>query len=415
MKSLLVIGYTFPPQLNPESLLLSRTLGALVRLGWQATVLTIMPECSLDPMDSSLLTNVPASVEVVRAPSLERLLFSNAGPRKLFSRSLLLMGLPEVKFAWYFSALRAAQRLARGTRFDAILSWACYHTSNVVGLGLKRVMQLPWVAHFSDPWVDNPYFRSAPLQRWVCRRMEKAVIREADAVVFVTREAADVVMRKYPPPWRERIHVIPHGFDRELLGGIRLGPMHGGPLHLVYTGSFYQRMRTPLGLLEGLRLLGQDRPLQGQLKVTLIGPNAELYRPAAEEMGLLDVVKFHSLLPFTQTLQAAAEADVLLLIDGSSRAGGLFLPSKLVDYLMFRKPILGLTPEPGASATLLRRLGCPVVPPDEPPAIAHALSQLLALSRSGQLAVPPSFDRVAQEYDIQFTTRLLHGVLDHCG
>ena len=46
---------------------------------------------------------------------------------------------------------------------------------------------------------------------------------------------------------------------------------------------------------------------------------------------------------------------MLLVIDAPADES-LFLPSKLIDYLPARKPILGLTPARGASADLIRAL-----------------------------------------------------------
>jgi hypothetical protein len=89
----------------------------------------------------------------------------------------------------------------------------------------------------------------------------------------------------------------------------------------------------------------------------------------------------------------------------------VFLPSKLVDYLPLRKPIVGITPEPGASARLLRRLGCPVAPPDDVAAIASVLDGLVEQWRAGTLGVSESFDRVAAEFDIRATAGLLNAAL----
>jgi hypothetical protein len=85
----------------------------------------------------------------------------------------------------------------------------------------------------------------------------------------------------------------------------------------------------------------------------------------------------------------------------------------LIDYLAFRKPILGLTPDPGASAALLRRLGCPVAPVSDIGAIRARLADLIGRYRCGALAVDPSFDVVAAEFEIARTTEKLHDVLIH--
>jgi hypothetical protein len=99
------------------------------------------------------------------------------------------------------------------------------------------------------------------------------------------------------------------------------------------------------------------------------------------------------------------------VIDAPSQAPSLFLPSKLVDYLMFNKPILGLTPPQGATADLLQRLECPTAPPDDAARIAEILADLLKSWQAGTLAVSPVFATVAAEYDIRQTVRRLDGIL----
>jgi hypothetical protein len=70
-----------------------------------------------------------------------------------------------------------------------------------------------------------------------------------------------------------------------------------------------------------------------------------------------------------------------------------------------------VTPEDGASARLLHRLGCPVAPPDDIDAIATALADLVRRWREGTLSVSASFDGVASEFDISRTAGVLHDVL----
>ncbi|MBI4644174.1 MAG: glycosyltransferase [Deltaproteobacteria bacterium] len=237
-------------------------------------------------------------------------------------------------------------------------------------------------------------------------------MHQAGAVFFVNSQTADLVMGKYPPAWREKTYIMPHGFDARVLpeGSPSAGPRQR--LRMVYTGRFYQGRRTPEGLLQALQILQNTRNLAEQLEVRLIGPFASAYQALAQDLGLGRVVICREEVPFLESVKEAAAADVLLVIDAPSDGPNLFLPSKLVDYLAFRKPILGLTPKEGASADLLRRLGCPVAAPDDPEGIAQAVAQLLDLWQAGQLGVSPGFDTAARQYDIRETTRLLDRVLE---
>jgi hypothetical protein len=147
------------------------------------------------------------------------------------------------------------------------------------------------------------------------------------------------------------------------------------------------------------------------LDVRFVGPHVEEFRRDATALGIDGAITFKGRVSAADAAAEAASADVLLVIDAPSDTPSVFLPSKLVDYLAFRKPILGVTPPRGASASLLTRLGCPIAAPDDVDAIAAALKTLVAGWRDGTLAVGPDFDRVASEFDIRCTARQLGDVL----
>src|SRR5262249_46486972 len=238
-----------------------------------------------------------------------------------------------------------------------LVTFAQPWSDHIAGLRVRRSMGLPWVAHFSDPWVDSPYIREG----WelpLCRRMEASVIREADAVVFVTEEAADLVMSKYPAAWRDKVAVVPHGFDPHDASAPTNAGRRPGPFRLVYTGRFYDGVRTPLALLDAVACLNATEPLAGIAELTFVGPHSEGYPAEAAGGGLDGLVRFVPQVAAADARKLAADADALLVIDaplpstlGNGQiAASPFLPSKLVDYLPLRKLILGLTPPNGASA-----------------------------------------------------------------
>ncbi len=406
MKDLLAVSWSMPPLVLPRSLQVSRSLSRLSELGWQSTVICVDPRSvrrsiKLDP---ALEAEYRQRFELVRVSSPEASLFY-----RFFWRLFPRQGTrPDQKIVWVPRAVRAARALLARRPFDAILTFAQPWSDHLVGLELKKTGAKPWIAHFSDPWIDTPYRQYDPKSEKICRHLESEVIRNADAVVFITRQTAERVMSKYPPEWKRKVHVLPHGYD-PLVAPFPPAE-HSGRLRLVYTGSFYGN-RTPEGLLHALAQLDAAQPIAGQIELLLVGSRTVEYRPLAAQLGLEDVVRFFGPVSFTESQALAASAGVLLVIDAPSQGESLFLPSKLVDYLAFNKPVLGLTPITGASADLLQRLECPVVAPDDVPGIAAALQTLLDQWRSGALATSAGFRRVAQEYDIQQTTLRLEEII----
>lgn len=404
---LLFVSHCFAPVLTPESIQNGRTLRALHELGWDTTVLTVDESTVRGTRDARLLDVLPEQIAIVKAPSAE-LPFTKL--RRVLIRILTALGLPELHTFWYWSAVRAGRALVRRERFDAMHSWSSYPVSHLVGLTLHRETGLPWVLHFSDPWSDSPYFGLSPLRRAVVKRLERAVIGAADAVVFITDETRELVMRKYPVAWREKAHVIPHGYLAEDV--VRVQPAAGpGPLVLTHSGSFYLGMREPYTLIAAVARLHREAPQGGRLRLVFVGPTLSRYVRAATDAGVAGIVTWTGPLGWSESQHLIQESDALVVIDAQSMGPSVFLPSKLADYLSARRPILGLTPAKGSTASLLRRLGCPIIEPDDVTGAAAAIREFVGARERGPLELPEPYERVAEEYEIRTVTRTLDRIL----
>jgi glycosyltransferase involved in cell wall biosynthesis len=408
MKRLLAISWEMPPLSGPRAVQVSRTLRQLVPLGWESWVVCFGPQSTRYNQDAELAARLRApGVTLVPVHSLEeRLVF-----RALWRLVPPVKLLPDEKWVWIGAASRAARRLAAERRFDVVVSFAQPFSDHLIGLRVRRATGLPWVAHFSDPWTDSPYLRGARWQQRLWKRLEADVVRGADALVFVNAQTADRVMRKYPDEWRRKAHVVPHGFDSHE------PPMTAAArddrLTIVHTGRFYDGLRTPESLLRAVAVLARSRDLAPALRIVFVGTPILSQRRLATSLGLDPVVEFTGRLPAAESARWAAAADVLLLIDAPAEES-LFLPSKLIDYLPARKPILAVTPPRGASADLVRALGYPVIAPEDVSGLAAAIDALLAAKQDGRLAQSPSHDEIAKRYDIHRTAGELVQILVQC-
>jgi glycosyltransferase involved in cell wall biosynthesis len=406
MKHLLAVSWEMPPMYGPRATQVSRVLAELPALGWRPTAICLAPRRGGPHWLNGASPEATPGVELVRVPSPEEWL----PVRALWRIAPRLRDHPDTARVWVDRAVRAAARVAAAGDLAGVITFAQPWSDHLVGLRVHRATRLPWVAHFSDPWADSPY--ATPRQRAIWTPLEARVVRDASALVFVTEETADLVMAKYPSALRGKVAIVPHGFDPHAAS---LGPQptdRSRRMRIVHAGRFYSNVRTPSPLLRALAMLDKKTPLAASLEVTFIGPFADEYRREAAALGLSPFVTFLDRVPPADAARAASAADVLLVVDAPSNGGpSVFLPSKLVDYLPFRKPILGLTPRSGASARVLARLGCPVAPPDDVDAIAAAVDDLLGRWRSGALRVGDSFDEAAAEFDIRRTARRLHDVM----
>lgn len=405
MKSLLAISWEFPPMYGPRGTQVARTLGALTAFGWHSTVICLAPRRGGPHWRDGIEANVPEGVDLVRVTSPEEWTIVRAARRLLPAWNTT----PDPHALWIDRATAAAEVALSSDRFDGMVTFAQPWSDHVVGLKVRRARRIPWVAHFSDPWVDSVYWTGSAAQREAAVKMEHDVISQAEGVVFVTEQASRLVMQKFPADWSGKVGVVPHGFERsEAPPAV---PRVPGPLRLIYTGRFYEGLRAPDATLRALAAMHAQQSLQGRFELTFVGPFMENIERMSRSLGLDGVVRFHDRVSPAEAQAMAAAADVLLVIDAPSTGPSPFLPSKLVDYLPFAKPMLGFTPLSGASAALLKRLGCPVAEPLDEQGIRAACTELLRSAEAGTLRLSPQFQNVAAEYDIMRTTSGFNDVL----
>ena len=403
---LLALSWAMPPLVYPRAIQVSRLLKALVMSGWDSTVVTLLPAADRQAVHDDDFAQIYAGCyqlapvepreDVLRSPLWLRTWRRYRAPADVSSAN------------WQRRALAHLLQELQRTRYDACVTFAQPWVDHAIGLQLKRRRpQLPWIAHFSDPWVDNLYRPIGDArQERATGRLERAVVAAADALVFVNTETADLVMGKYPAALRDKVHIVTHGFDVDVCAHVhaRPVPIAAPGLRIVYAGNLYPGKREPSALLQALATVRAETPDDFPLRLDFLGfaPPESVARMQALELA--DCVHFHGQVGYLDSLAVAAAADLLLVIDAPAERN-VFLPSKVVDCLMLERPILGLTPANGPTFDLLTALGYPTVAPDLPDAIAQALRATLADWRAGRASVHAVPRTALARFDVKHTAQ----------
>ncbi len=368
---LLAISYVLPPNLYPQAIQVGRLLynmsahivAVCGRVHAQASGLDCYPD-----FDQRLAFRL----EVPFVPRLTGL-----AHRIAYYTDPFYAKAPDEFRGWVPKAERAILQFLAASAFapDALVSFGQPMSDHLLGIRLKRRLKLPLIAHFSDPWSDNPFRRQSPLTRAINRRLEAQVVEQADRIIFTSAETLDLVMDKYPPAWRDKARILPHGYEPHLYEGAS-SIAADGPLRLRHIGSFYGP-RTPLPLFGGLRALQERVPdALETVSVELVGDVPGRFLRSRDYRGLrAGLIKITPNVEYTRSLRMMTTADLLLVIDAPADTS-VFLPSKLVDYIGAGQPILGIVP-PGTSATLVQRLGGEVVNPLDTLGVAEALQRAI--------------------------------------
>jgi hypothetical protein len=376
---LLAVSFAYPPLAYPRSIQVAR----LLKYAHAATALV----CA-DEEDARRDPTIEPEAESFLAACL-RVPFAVSGARRLAKRLAYRLSkplwarlhyAPDKYGAWRPAAVRAAAAYLAAANFRpaALVTFAQPFTDHLVGLELKRRYGLPWVAHFSDPWTDNPFSNYDARTRRINLGLERAVVEAADRTVFTSRETVEMVFAKYPEELRRRARVLPQCFDPELYGSEETDA--GEALVVRYVGNFYGT-RSPEPLLRALSaVLAENSAALDGVRFELIGQHdPQLVREAGGDRLPEGLFHVRPAVTYRESLRLMRAADGLLVIDAPADVS-VFLPSKLIDYLGAGRPILGLTP-PGAAASLVEQLGGPVAHPSDTAAAKSALVSFLAQLR----------------------------------
>lgn len=408
MKRVLVLAYFFPPLGGGG---VQRTL-KLVRYlephGWASTVVTAREE-DYWILDPSLVEEIPATAEVLRAGGLTSLrllrLLSRGGAtieraqrqrdRTSFQRlrrAQSWLMIPDGYRPWAREAQRVAIRRIAAGGIDALWTTSSPESAHLAGLALRRRFGIPWVADFRDPWVGRVTYRPpTPWHDARHRELERAVVSAADRVTLVSDEITAVYRKRYRDLPGERFLTLPNGFDPDdWTRADRLLATRGAAeparkrFVLLHAGQLAHRPSART-LLDAARLvIDSDARAREELSIRFLGGNEELSPSEWESLGLASVVETVPSQPHVKALAAMRTADALVLLGHGGSADSLLYTGKLYEYLTSGRPVLGLVDE-GPAAELIRGTGAGEVRrADDAKGAAEVLRTWLAAWRRGE-------------------------------
>lgn len=125
--------------------------------------------------------------------------------------NLIKRNIDQLKY--FNNEAKRLSQFAKENGVEVIFSFANPQESNIIGALASKKSGLPFVSHFSDPYVDNPYSTFKGLNLLKAKFLERLVIKQSSRIIFTNQKALDLVMKKYSKKQKGKALVIPHCFD----------------------------------------------------------------------------------------------------------------------------------------------------------------------------------------------------------
>jgi len=374
MKKVLIITYYWPPSGGAGVQRWLKFAKYLPELGWQPIILTVDPEYASYPQrDESLLKEVDSDCLVYTTKSFElynfyKLIsgkkevpyggFANESKEGLFQKlSKFLRGnflLPDPRKGWNKYAMRKAAELISEFKIDTVVTTSPPHSTQLIGLKLKRQFKIRWIADLRDPWTDIYYynqFHHTALARQMDKNYERKVVESADMLITVSEDVRRIFAEKIEFPIAVKTAVIPNGFDEDdfMITNI---PTETKKI-ITYTGTISESYDVDC-LLEALCLLSEDS--KSQILVRFVGKVPLSVEAKFRSTGLeIELVGY---VDHAKSIEYLFRSDLLLLVIPKVKNNRGILTGKFFEYLASQKPILAIGPTEGDLANIIQETKC---------------------------------------------------------
>jgi glycosyltransferase involved in cell wall biosynthesis len=286
---------------------------------------------------------------------------------------------------WIHESIRAARELHKVAPFNLVYSRSLPWIAHVAGFWTARILGIPWIANINDPWDVHHFpesrifqkrdFHSKDADAWLRRTMSKA-----DLVTFPCERLSHFT--QIAGPREGPVAILPHV-------GAQSGacPSPNG-FHLVHAGRVGTGEVTGRSCNNLLRALAtfvsQCPEARAATQLTFVGPDDPDVARLAAELGIHSLVRSVGRVSYERSLDYIGRAAAGVLIEADIK-NGIYLPSKLCDYICAGVPVLALSPNDGTVADLASHSGMLVVPPNDVSRICQSLVRLFRAYSKGEL------------------------------
>ena len=282
--------------------------------------------------------------------------------------------------SWMPAATADALRLARGHRFDVVVTSSPPPSAHLVGK-ILRSSGLAWVAELRDGWTFEPPRPPWPLllQRRLDEALERSVLRRADAVVGVTRPIVEDVQQRLGV----KAVLITNGYDpEETTRAVERRWLDPNRHSFVHTGRTGLAGVTLRPLLEAIGLLARKDPAAARrLEFVFAGPLSVEEQELLRAPGIAPLVYVTGPLGRADVLALQREADTLVVVTGGAARPSV-ATGKLFEYIAAERRILVLGEETEAARIVRETRTGTATSAGDPLQIAQALADVVAESPS---------------------------------
>ena len=367
-KKILIISYYWPPAGGPGVQRWLKFAKYLPEFNI-SPVLFVPENANYTIKDNSLKSEVCKDLEIIKLPIFEISSFfpwlkslnsiRSGNISKNRNQSILqkiiffLRGnlfIPDMKIFWKINSVNFLENYISENNIETIVTTGPPHSLHLIGLELKRKLNINWISDFRDPWVNLNYlnrFHLLPFIKKYHKKLRDKVINNSDAVIVTSKRLKELYSEI-----NSNIFLVTNGYDYSVTA-IKLDKKFS----ISHVGSLYNE-RNPEFLWDIIDELSKS--LQGfknDLQINIIGNNNKKIKQELGKREFNDCIVYHDYVEHKKAIEFMCSSQVLLMLEVNDNESSYAIPGKLFDYLNSNRPIISIGPEQSEVGEILSNTG----------------------------------------------------------
>lgn len=366
-KKILIVTYYWPPSSGVGVQRWMNYSIQLKKLGWEPIIYT--PENpQFELKDPSLLEKV-RDIRVVKTKIWEPFNFFHrlTGNRnkqsvqqgivlekgnssfkdRLFIRIRGNFFVPDPRKYWVKPSVKFLCKFIQEEGIETMITTGPPHSMHLIGRGVKRKLNIKWLADFRDPWSEWDVLKklkTSPFMMKKHRRLEKSVLKEADSIITVSKP----LVEHFKNLGARKFDLLYNGVSVDTLvekpTSDRLVIGHFGLLN---------ELRNPTELWKLLDEIAEDLNIELRLGGIV---SASITQEIDDLPVLSNRVHYLNYLTHEEVMEEYKKCDLLLLLQNRTENANSLVPLKFFELLAASRWVLSLGPSDNEIASLASTL-----------------------------------------------------------
>lgn len=366
-KRVLIITYYWPPSGGAGVQRWLKFAKYLPQFDIEPIILTVDPKfASYLQIDESLEKDISLDLKVFKTKSFEPLNilsglfgkknvpyggFTNVDKNSFFQTILRFIRgnffIPDARVGWNKHAYKKAKVIIKEYQIDTVITTSPPHSTQLIGLKLKKILNIKWIADFRDPWTDIYYYKDL-LHTGLAKRLDKKkelkVLKGADQVLVVGKSLKEKFHHKALP---DKITIISNGFDEEDFNGMI--PQKPDVFTITYTGTLSDQYNIA-PFIEACKEL---KSKNNNFNIRFVGNVSDSKMLECKNAGLSENIEVVTYVPHQKSIEYLYKSSALLLVIPDFNGNKEIITGKLFEYIATKIPIIGIGPKDGDAAEII--------------------------------------------------------------